>query len=440
MASGWAGPGARGTLVRLAPAGAVFLVLLTMSVLWAAGFRSTYFDILSLWGVRPFAVPFIDIAGTLAALDCARLGLDVLAVNPCDMMQRVHDYSPLLLVFAHTPLGQGQTLAVGFLLAAVFVLGLAALPPARDTSELLLRLAAALSTTVVFAVERANIDLLLFVLLVFAAHAVTGDIRAKRAGYALVLLAAALKYYPIVAMALALREPPARMLRVVLASAAAIAAFVFIYGAEITRTLAHVPAGRPFGDVFGLKNLPGGAYEELLRVMPASAAAAATMLVMIALVVFLLIGAIYLWRHSDIPAALARLDPAKEALLLIGAFVIAGCFVAEQNVGYRAIFFLVVLPGLWALGRDRAFAARRVMQAASWLSVVLMWEQAFRSGLWPPTAEKLLPAPTSWMDISAWMVKELGYWTLLDLFCVLALAYVVRTPVISRLRHRSVTA
>jgi hypothetical protein len=57
-----------------------------------------------------------------------------------------------------------NTTAVGWVLDLVFIASLSLLPPPQRLVELLLVLAATLSTMVVFALERANADVILFLL------------------------------------------------------------------------------------------------------------------------------------------------------------------------------------------------------------------------------------------------------------------------------------
>ena len=54
--------------------------------------------------------------------------------------------------------------------------------------------------------------------------------------------------------------------------------------------------------------------------------------------------------------AIAGLGEGERAFLLAGALLVLGCFVAAQNIGYRAVHLLLVLPPLLALRHGGAGA------------------------------------------------------------------------------------
>ena len=86
--------------------------------------------------------------------------------------------------------------ALGLALVVLFLVALAFLPPGRDWRLITL---ATISSTTMFAMERANIDLLMFVMAMLVA-------RLRFIGYAVALLAGMLKFYPIVLLVAAVRE------------------------------------------------------------------------------------------------------------------------------------------------------------------------------------------------------------------------------------------
>ena len=217
--------------------------------------------------------------------------------------------------------------------------------------------------------------------------------------------------------------------------------FVLVYGRDSVRTLAHVPRGVPFGDMFGAGNLPFGLFHTLSRAMPGVGAARATALAMLVLVVSLLAAAIGLWRRAGLAPAVARLDPERQTVLMTGALVMIGCFFSAQNIGYRGVYFLLVLPGLAALGRDQGCPAGPLMRAAAWLAVALMWEQALRRGLAAGMAALGVPNSVfAGLQFDAWVAKELGYWGLVLLFGVLVLAWLARAPLRAAWQRRHATA
>ncbi|HET7255621.1 MAG TPA: acyltransferase [Xanthobacteraceae bacterium] len=75
-----------------------------LAVLFVTGHRDAYHAILHGWGVDSFVFPFLDIEGMLSSIRCLRLGIDVFATNPCDVLGRVFDYPPIWLLLANMQL------------------------------------------------------------------------------------------------------------------------------------------------------------------------------------------------------------------------------------------------------------------------------------------------------------------------------------------------
>ncbi len=102
-----------------------------ISFLWIFGEQTLYFEVLRSLGAQPWARPFLDMAGVLLWSDCHHRGVDVLRLNPCDPLNRLLDYSPLLLQLppqlADTTLA-GVVQDGAFLLAAPLVLWPRSLP------------------------------------------------------------------------------------------------------------------------------------------------------------------------------------------------------------------------------------------------------------------------------------------------------------------------
>jgi hypothetical protein len=164
------------------------LVFFALSLLYLYGDRGVYFTLLEYWGVDPFRFPFLDMSGALAAWECARQGIDVIVSDPCDVLKRPYNYSPIWMSWSAVPFGVADTTAVGWICGLLFLLSLAILPPPRRGIELVLTILASLSASVVFAVERGNPAILLFMLALATALSAEGGLAIRLIGYALALL------------------------------------------------------------------------------------------------------------------------------------------------------------------------------------------------------------------------------------------------------------
>ena len=172
--------------------------------------------------------------------------------------------------------------------------------------------------------------------------------------------------------------------------------------------MANIPTTQYFDEfVFGARDLPYG----LAQTMDWSRPAAAGLL--IALLVGTVATALALAGREDTAARLRQLTDAEAAYLLVGCVLLIGCFLAAQNILYRGIFFLFVLPGLTAL--VRAHGKRRFDGAYFGVTaaiIVLMWNDTVRT---------LVNGALRWFGVSVgpngiahfdiWLVRELMWWS-----------------------------
>jgi hypothetical protein len=407
-------------LCRFVPAGSALTVFLAMSWLYWDGAREVYDRILRCWGVVPFRIPFLDISFVLAAWDCTRQGWDVTLHNPCDLQHLPFNYSPLWLAAAPLPLSLRDITAVGWVLDLLFIASLSLLPPPQRLVELLLVLAASLSTMVVFALKRANADVLLFLLALTARGLAERRPAARIIGYGFALLSALLKYYPIMVLIVLFRERIAVFAAVALAATAALAVFWAGYHVEIVRGWANIPTGPYNTDLFAAKNLPFLIGINVEDASPSRSAAAVGWVVTASLCGGLVCAALAICRRlsrfPELRAAIAELPSGERVLVVIGSAVIAGCFFAGQSIGYRGIFLLLVLPGLLALSRSAVRELRALCLGSAIVIVLLMWGECLRQALGG--------------GFGFWLLRELGWWWSVSVMLALVADFLWESPVL----------
>src|SRR5712671_4785964 len=179
---------------RLAIPAVMLCVYGALAMLWHWGPRSLYFDILQFVGIEPFRFPFLDIHAVLAAAECQLRGVDVYLSNPCDAIGRPHVYSPLWLAVTPAFLGTKATAWVGLSLDLLFILSLAALFRPRTSRDMLVYGLAVLSPMSIYALERANNDIVVFLLILCGGMLFIASRPYRLCYYALFLVAGMLKY------------------------------------------------------------------------------------------------------------------------------------------------------------------------------------------------------------------------------------------------------
>lgn len=206
----------------------------------------------------PYHYPFVDIKIVFTAIDCSRHGVDVFMRNSC-LFGGWYGYSPILLWVAALPIGPDDHTWFGVLFGIAFLLVLSALPSCRSWKECWVRSIASISSVIVFGVERTEFDLPIFLIAVAGIVLLQRSSRARFLGYAIIVLAAFLKYYPAVLMLLAARERFRTALWIAAATVGALLVFLGPTMDQTQQALGMTTVGSPFGnEFFGARNLPLG--------------------------------------------------------------------------------------------------------------------------------------------------------------------------------------
>lgn len=287
-----------------------------------------------LLGVPAMEPAFSDTHVLTAALDARRAGVDPLFTALPGGVQYNYPRGWLLLRFLG--LGDAQrtglacALALLFWAAALLVLG------KGSAREGLWHTAALSSPVALVAVERGNLDLLIFAL-VAAAVLLPGWPRR-----ALLMAGALLKLYPAFAFSLDRRR---------LWLAAAFLAWVALSWSDLLQ-IAHVTGSSPHFS-YGRRVLFDALSEQLHRPLPAEALS---------------------WVLAALGAAAAalwsrRLQFTATPAFLAGASIFTGSFLLGSNWNYRLIFLLFTLPQL--LGGRRELVA--LVLLVLWLPGLPVW-------------------------------------------------------------------
>ncbi|HYL49857.1 MAG TPA: hypothetical protein VET84_10860 [Stellaceae bacterium] len=360
------------------------------------GHETLYQTILLRWGVVPFNFPFLDTHFLLSSLQCWRQGVDIYVSNPCDALGRAFNYSPALLWARGLDVTTAQTAIAGLTVDALFLLSLLLLPLPRERTRAAYMLFATLSTMTAFAMERANMDLLVFALAALAGRLLLRGLVARLGAFAAIGAATLVKFYPAVLLTLTLRERPRIFLLVNGVFVAALAAFAVAYRAELSLAFANLPPRLYFGYMFGAANLPYG-LAALVPGLPPSPLLVASTAVAVCY-------AAWLAFRPGFDVAWSRLDPAEAAFLVIGCALIVGCFFAGGSNGYRGVFLIFALPGWLALAQKaEATAIRTRFTIAVFLGLFVMWGEFFRLAI-----DRSVAGP--WIEFAFWFGRELIWW------------------------------
>jgi hypothetical protein len=423
-----------GSLLRRCAPSLLGIALFVLAVAtYLAHFTHAFAFLMDAMGGYYKDMPFMDIQTELAAMECFRRGIDVYVTNPCEVIGRVHNYSPIWLLGSYLHLDTRATFAVGMGLDLAFLASLALLPPVRTWRGTLVVVAATLSNSTVLAVELANADVLIFTLLLLAGLAALRAAPMRSVAYPLIVSAALLKYYPVVAMVIALRERPARCLLAVTFAVLCLLLFAWLDWTDIMRALHLLPAEQDLYMIgarslpYGLQSLAPGIYARL----PLSAGALQGVLGVVAVSL-----AILMARSRELAVAFARLTEAERLFLLLGGVVMVGCFFAGQSYRYRAVFLLFTLPAMTTLWFARCGRlTTRLFAITSVCVVFVMWGYYLVAPV--RVVAEMLPGPRvvgALVKTLFWLGRELVWWWVISVLLGAILLIVARSETVRRVR------
>lgn len=295
-------------------------------------------SIIAKLGVPETSIWFVDTHALLSASDAAKAGLDPFKPHRFDIFGRPHAYSSWWLqILGPSGLTRSDTARVGSLVVAAFVVvALVPLSPRRP-KELLWQLSLILSPPVLFAVNRANNDLIIFAL-IGTALLLVGTGRGARPAWliAATAIATGLKFYPVLApLSLAVLKPARRGRLLALVGLVCSGLALLAVSGDLRRIM--IPKAEGLFVVGAKVAWQGfGDQQRLLTVLSGAIAIA--------------IGVWLAWRLSQSThAASTDANSEKQNLYFAtGVTLLVGCFFAEASYGYRWIFALWIAPWLWS--------------------------------------------------------------------------------------------
>lgn len=230
---------------------------------------------------------------------------------------------------------------------------------------------AMLSPPVLMAIEYGNNEMVIFALAVVVASLLSGGRKSRSAAYALILLAGLLKYFPFAAMAAALRERRSITMIWAVVGALVLAGYIAIAGEQFTLSLRNIFTMSPVSYVFGVKSI-------WVAALQLGASAPVALAVRIAFSVLALSGGWRLSRNPTLRTAIEALPQAHRNFLLVGCLMTLCAWLLAQNVDYRQIYLLMVLPALLCMS---PMLCGHPMRRLPWLVLALMVEWPLRHHL-----------------------------------------------------------
>jgi hypothetical protein len=381
------GPGGDGRVVLLTAVALYLATIASGRLVWGV-------DLWPRLGVPSGPSLFFDARNLTAAWECQRLGYDTLYVSPCDPWRRPLNYPRPWLVLGALGLNQSHTFAVAAVLIVAMFLLFSRFVGRVPAGTGVVLACAACSPAVMLAVERANMDVATFSLMLIAVLWWQAFPRAGRVlSPVLVLLAGVAKIYPVFALPAFAISRSRIALRVSLFCLAGFG----VYAAYNLRDIVHIARIAPQGDQFsyGARILLSHLYHQVGADHWGGPAVLKQLLAAVTLGLVLSVVALRVRRslaprHEDATVATAPL-----VALLAGAFVYLGTFAVGKNFDYRLIFLLLTLPQLCAWARTPNHRLSSLASVTVVAMLVLLWVGSLSQRL------------ELWDELASWIVAGL---------------------------------
>jgi hypothetical protein len=307
----------------------------------ALGALGCYFAALAVVGAKAFwrrlGVPhlspsFLDMHTITAGWECTRKGLSIVPVDPCDPLNRPMNYPRLWMAPAFLGIGQGATVALGVVAVLFFLASVLAVAGRLNPLEGLVYAAALVSPAVMLGIERGNVDLVVFTLLVLALLLFRRSPAGRAVGHGLLLLAAMLKLFPAFAWGPIVRQ---RRSFAIVGAAGVTLVFVIYVGVTLD-DIREIRRVSPQSDTF---SYGVGPLADIDRFATTSKLAFEVGAAVVAIAAAVLLA--WISGRLGSPEEVHSADA-----FCVGSGVYCGSYLFFYNFDYRLIFLLLTLPQL----------------------------------------------------------------------------------------------
>jgi hypothetical protein len=346
-----------------------------------------------LWpylGVSSAPTLFYDARNVAAAADCWELGHDPLVSNPCDPAGRVMVYPRVWVLLHFVGLRQSATWVFGAIVVALFLASLWFLLGRISVSQGLIAALAVTSPAVMLAIERGNMDLVVFAMFVLAVIVWRRGEPGSLLSPALVLAAAIAKFYAIFGFLAFAFTGIRRVIWAVPAGLAIMILYVLFTIDDVRQVMSAPEGGLLYS--YGARILIGNVYHRFVPGEWVYGNLLAQALAIIPVVVLTIVLWVWTRRRLGPLSAWERISP-RVLSFHLGALTYLGTFAVRRNGDYRLIFLLLTLPLLldWAAASTNQL---RMRLARGGLLLVV-------AGLW---VGALSPFIGPWDELASWGV------------------------------------
>lgn len=374
-------------------------------------------EYLDLW--RTIGIPhfkdkwFIDFHALVAAAECDAQGLNTFLTNPCDPFNRVHVYSRVWFLLDDLGISSNNFRFWGAVVSSTFVLTYLIILKPNNLWQLAVTTCLLLSPAVLLGIERANNDLIIFSLLALSCYLNLSQHKLNQLfSYILLVLSAAIKFYPLVAFCIYLFTSKSRVKFWIITTITTVLTLIVIAitYTDFQQMRLPTPSNRwTFGARYILQiPFPELPYFKIIL--------ACWLLIFIMAFVFTKTQEEHSPRKPDF----------KTTLFIIGSSISLFTFISANNYDYRCVFLLFCVPFLFERCEIKELCSNTIITILIMCTIV-WWEvinQTTIELLSGNHKQHLLYLSVRWVEqLLTWVLMIRILWILMELLKAPVLTY-----------------
>jgi hypothetical protein len=336
----------------------VLCVLILGTLFLVYGYENTW----RLWNIPTASPYFADFRTITGGAESHELGYDPLLNNPRDPWGRTLNYPRIWQCLFWLGINQSHTVYFGIILIGLFFVAVYLFVPNVDQITVGSIVIGVLSPAVLFCLERANTDLLMFFLLSLSICTVR---KHHVASMLSVLAAFMLKLFPAFGFVVLLRVNREKLVKLVVISVAVIGVYILLSIHDLVLMYQGTPQNASLS--FGLDNLwmnvqnhssqMGGIAKKLTYLT-------ASLLMALAFSALL--------RDASSEIGSGRDEDYLDSFR-VGSAVYAGAFLLQDNWDYRLVFLLFAIPQLLSWARRPSSGLSRISAITLITIYLVLW-------------------------------------------------------------------
>ncbi len=325
------------------------------------GWENTF----TLWDIPDLHLPFLDVRLITGGAESYAQGYDPALYNPRDPRGRIFNYPKIWYLVLASGIDQRWPVPLALAMIALFLGSVYAFPGRLTGLSVFLILFALVSSAGMLAIERANVEFIIFGLMTLSLILVD---RSAISAFGIMLLAILFKIIPVLGIGAFFGQDRTTSLRLILGSILFTVLYFLFTLKDMLFIFSSTPKG--FSAAYGVAVLPY-LLHNLVQVHALHEAPLLFYKVVTRLdqlfvrfpqlpyvaAILILVACVYLgWRHRDPSGAP---DTRNLRAFWMGAGMYIGTFFIGNNWDYRLIFLILTLPQLgdWAIHMNRTTKA-----------------------------------------------------------------------------------